>query len=92
MKAIPQTDIQPPLQVSQSITPGRERASASVGYSPGNRRLAGQELRYRGPAATSLGESLNGIIEDVEGLIVFVILMVVWFLVLPRIPGVSRFT
>jgi hypothetical protein len=29
---------------------------------------------------------------SMEGAIVFIIFMVVWFLILPRIPGVSRFT
>jgi hypothetical protein len=32
------------------------------------------------------------IMAIMEGMIVFIVFLVVWFLVLPRIPGVSRFT
>jgi hypothetical protein len=35
---------------------------------------------------------MQGMIVVMEGILFFVLFLVLWFVVLPRIPGISRFT
>jgi hypothetical protein len=95
MQAIDQKAFLPPYKASQSITPLILRASEAMKQSVSEKEQRGSGLIFHLhvtslPQATGAGEWC--IIGLMEGIILFIVFLVVWFLVLPRIPGVSQFT
>jgi hypothetical protein len=95
MQAIDQKAFLSPYKASQSITPLIPRASEGMGESVSEKGQRGSAPIFHLhvtslPQATGTGKWC--IIALMEGIILFIVFLVVWFLVLPRIPGVSQFT